>query len=441
MYKLSRYNYFVESGDRMIYLNGMTGNTFSVSQKEHEQMTKLLDDLVLFHARYNSLFNRFKDWGFIISEDLDEIDLLRFRNKQAVFMDKFYRLVINPTEDCVFNCWYCTQHQQNTGRMGNDVIERVKRHIKYMIEVEKVTGFNLDWFGGEPLMYFNEVMYPIAKYAFKLIDKHNLPYNHQATTNAYLVTPAMAEKMREINFKSLQITIDGDEKRHNAIRNVKGAPSFMRIMDNISLLCERIPGIRIVLRLNYDDRTLTVSDMENVFAQIPEQYRNKINLSFQRVWQTIKKRSQTEENERLKDLYQSCLGLGYSPMISNVLQVGSVIRCYGDRFYHTVINYNGKVYKCTAHTNREAGILHDNGAIEWNPEVMSRLFAKATFENDRCLPCKYLPLCLGNCIHKRDDERCALDYDDMSSGFFIREFYNQKVNYIRKNLLKEEPVE
>ena len=37
MYKLSRYNYFVESGDRMIYLNGMTGNTFSVSQKEHEQ--------------------------------------------------------------------------------------------------------------------------------------------------------------------------------------------------------------------------------------------------------------------------------------------------------------------------------------------------------------------------------------------------------------------
>jgi uncharacterized protein len=438
MYKVSKYNYFVASDERMIYLNGMTGNSFSVSQKEHENLSKLFDDLALFHSRYTSVFKRFKEWGFIVSEDLDELGLIRFRNKQAVFMDKSYRLVLNPTEDCIFNCWYCTQHGQNTGKMGKDVIERVKKHIRYMIENEKVTGFTLDWFGGEPLIYFDDVIYPIAKYALKLIKKHNLPYHQQATTNGYLITPAMVEKMKEVNFKSFQITIDGDEKRHDAIRNVKGAPTFKKIIENVVLLCDTIPEIKIVLRLNYDNRTLVKSNMEAVFFQIPEHHRSKINLSFQRVWQTIDRRSRDEENPQLKELYEMAVGLGYSPLISNALHVGERIRCYGDRFYHTVINYNGKVYKCTARTAKEAGILHDTGYIEWNPEVLSRLFAKATFENEKCLECKYLPICLGNCIHRLNDDRCILDYDDMSADFFIREFHHRKMDFIRQNYLKNE---
>lgn len=440
MYKLSKYNYFVESGERVIYMNGMTGDTFSVSKNEHENLMKLFEDLVMFHSHYNSLFNRFKDWGFIISEDLNEVDLLRFRNKQAVFQDKFYRLVINPTEDCVFNCWYCNQHTQNSGKMERTVVEKIKKHILYMIEEEKVTGINLDWFGGEPLMYFDEVIYPIAKFTLNLVKKHKLPFQHQATTNGYLITPEMVKKMKELNFKSLQITIDGDEKRHNTIRNVNGKPSFKRIMENISLLCEQIPDLRIILRLNYDEKTLLSGDLAKVFELIPSQYRSRIRPSFQRVWQTIKKRDRQDEYLDLKELYHAVSDLGYEPMVSNALQVGAMTRCYGDRFYHTVINYNGKVYKCTAHTNQEAGKLHDSGFIEWKPEVMSRLFSKATFENAQCLQCKFLPMCLGNCIHKMNSEKCALDFDDLSSDFFIKEYYNQKMNHIKKNFQKEKQL-
>jgi uncharacterized protein len=120
-------------------------------------------------------------------------------------------------------------------------------------------------------MYFNEVMMPISEYGRKAASKNNIPFVNQITTNAYLIDEVMVKKMKDIQLRTFQITIDGDEKRHNKIRNAKGAPSFQRIMQNIKLILENIPEASITLRLNYDDSTLMVSELDNVFSLIPEQ--------------------------------------------------------------------------------------------------------------------------------------------------------------------------
>jgi uncharacterized protein len=430
MYKLSKYNYFVEYGQRIIYFNGLTGLFFSVSQKEHEKLESLFNDLISFQIQYSSMFYRLKAWGFIVNENTDEIDIIRYRNRQAVFMNKFYRLTVNPTLDCVFNCWYCNQHTQNVGGMKTDVVEKVKKHIGIMVKDEKITGLFLDWFGGEPLMYFDEVVYPVAKYAFELIEQYNLPHVHHATTNAYLITPKMAKKMKEIKLNKFQITIDGDEKRHNTIRNVNGKPSYKRIMDNIALLCETIPDVSITLRLNYDNATLHKSDMQAVYEQIPQQYRNKIKLDFQRVWQTYDNNSAGHKpNEPLRELEKDVAAMGYSYTLSNVFSIGQSIRCYADRFFHAVINYDGKIYKCTAHLDLDkmAGILQDSGVIKWDEHIISALYSKATFENEKCLNCKHLPICLGQCIQKMRTNKCMMDNSDISYEQFIINVYNQKM--------------
>jgi uncharacterized protein len=318
MYKVSRYNYFIEYRRRIICFNGFTGMVFSVSQKEHEKLKELFNDLISFQIQYGSVFHRMKTLGFIVPEDVDEIDKIRYKNKQSVFLNKFYRLIINPILDCIFNCWYCNQHTQNKGGMKPEVVEKIKKHINVMVKDEKITGLYLDWFGGEPLMYFDEIVYPVAQYAFELIEQYNLPHVHHATTNAYLITPSMAEKMKEIKLNSFQITIDGDEKRHNTIRNINGKQSYRRIMDNIILLCETVPDIKIILRLNYDNATLNRSDMQAVYEQIPQHYRNKIRLDFQRVWQTYDNtNSKQKPNAPLRELEKDVASMGYSyPMCS-----------------------------------------------------------------------------------------------------------------------------
>ena len=433
MYKLSNYNYFTAYEQRVICLNGITGRMFSVSSQEYENLKELFSDLITFQIQYGSVFNRFKEWGFIVDENTDEIDIVRFRNKQSVMSNKFYRLIINPTVECIFNCWYCSQHKNDTGGMKEDVMEKVKKHIDFMFERERITGFYLDWFGGEPLMYFDEVMYPLAQYGLEKVKQHNLPFFQHVTTNAYLINPEMVEKMKEIQLKSFQITIDGDEKRHNSIRNIHGRPTFRRIMDNIVLLCEQIPDVNVILRLNFDEKTLSAANMVDVFDLIPEQYRRNISIDFQRVWQT--KKSEMPDNPVLLDLYQQSDRLGYRVGVPGGFELGRRAKCYADRYFHSVINYDGKVYKCTLYMQKESGILHDNGVIEWDNQTLVELYSKATFENDRCLACKCLPLCLGPCSQIAKSKTtlpCNLDMTEISMNNFIIETYKRKKEYSDK---------
>lgn len=40
-----------------------------------------------------------------------------------------------------------------------------------MLEVEKIESLHLDWFGGEPFMYFSQVISPLSNYAKNGFDK------------------------------------------------------------------------------------------------------------------------------------------------------------------------------------------------------------------------------------------------------------------------------
>ena len=106
MYQLSFYNYYVNNGDRTIYFNSISGQIFSVSEQEHIFLQNQFNDLISFELEYNSVFKKFVDWEFITDMERDQKDVIRLINHKKVFLDKTYRLVINPTLECNFRCWY-----------------------------------------------------------------------------------------------------------------------------------------------------------------------------------------------------------------------------------------------------------------------------------------------------------------------------------------------
>jgi len=438
MYKLSNYNYFIPYSDRIIFFNGLSGHNFSTSEKEYQFLKEQFTDPVSFKNQYSSVFNKFKEWGFIIDEQKDELDFIRLRNRLAVFSNKNYYLVINPTLDCNFNCWYCYEKHPK-GYMSETTIDLIKKHIQWMIEYEKIDGLHLGWFGGEPLMYFNKVMYPIAKYSQEITEKYKLNFQHSITTNAYLINAKMVEKFKETQLNLFQITIDGDEKRHDSVRNVKGRPTFQKIMKNINLLCEKLDNIRITLRINYDTETLERCNMEGVLSMIPQEYRKKITVNLQRVWQTFT--GNDPENESRIDLYKISDRLGYRKcFISNMFSVNNTHKCYVDRFYHTEINYDGKIYRCTArdYTDEQVkGVLMEDGRIEWDIDKLAKQYGKATFENDMCIACKHLPICNGLCSQKMLEtapenlkSACALGSSEVTPESFIIDLYEKKMKKI-----------
>lgn len=95
----------------------------------------------------------------------------------------------------------------------------------------------------------------------------------------------------------------------------------------------------------------------------------------------------------------------------------SFIPCYVNKKYYNAINFNGNVVKCTAcndlYEPDPKGQLMDDGTIMWRDEYDKRC-QEATFENERCLTCKKLPVCMGLCPrdHLAGLTKCKYDAED-----------------------------
>ena len=68
-----------------------------------------------------------KDNGFLIDDDYDEIDFLRYANKKYCTMNDVLQLTIAPTMDCNCKCTYCFE-KPHPGKMTDDTIEIKGRH-------------------------------------------------------------------------------------------------------------------------------------------------------------------------------------------------------------------------------------------------------------------------------------------------------------------------
>ncbi|MDR1542884.1 MAG: radical SAM protein [Prevotellaceae bacterium] len=400
-YKTSNYNYLIDYNNKKLLFNGITGAGFCMSLDEYELLFPLLSDLSQFKENYPEDFLRLKELGYIVDEDFDEITYLKYKNREAVFLNKDYRLVINPTLECTFNCWYCYE-KHPIGFMNADTIERVKNHLMLKIKNKEITSLNLSWFGGEPLMYYYEVILPLAKFAQKVCLENDVRYYSSITTNAYLIDEQMIDSFNDINMKGFQITLDGGRDRHNKIRNHNGQPSYDIILKNINLLCEKIDKIDIIMRINYDEKTLKLKGIDEILTDVKQENRDKIHINLQRVWQTFSKKHTI--NADLLKFIEKAKELGYKYASNNGgLTVGEYHTCYVSRINHLEINYDGKIYKCTARGYDDeyiVGEMLNNGAIKWNNKKICKVYATPAFDNEMCLKCIYLPICSGPCPQK-----------------------------------------
>lgn len=435
MYKTSKYNYFVEYQDKVIWFNGISGSIVALKQKKAEVLKILLTDLTSFKKTHPSLFEKFKNWHFITHQDSNELNVIRYMNRMSVY-NSHTHITINPTRNCNFSCWYCVQPREKQ-LMSEDVLNRIKQHITGLVSRKEIRSLALSWFGGEPLLGFNKIIYPLSSYCKELFAENNLLLEQQITTNASLINEAMIKKMQEINLNNFQITLDGDEERHNKIRTINGKPTFKTILHNINLICNGISNPDITLRINYDDKTLD-GNITAIFNSIPEEYRRFIAVNFQPVWQTIKQKTKFQENSKRVALqeYTNQLGFKHFP-ISNFLSVGDWTSCYVDKHNFRHIDFDGKVYKCTAREYSDKlqfGELTENGTLNWDMDKISKMYGKSTFENEMCLKCKHLPLCKGPCsqkIYETPVEKlpniCLLKQPEVKVETFIIDLYKNSI--------------
>lgn len=400
MYKESTYNIIVPYGEDYVLLyNSLSNAVCLLSTDEYEVISSLLKNLTEFETSYYDLFCQMKEDGYIVEKSFDELSYIRFQNRVKIYSNQGLHITINPTLDCNLTCWYCSTEfakAVHSGSMSRDLVEAIKKHIYNQIIKAKIPALHLDWFGGEPLMYFKEVIEPIAEYAKQLCEQNNVKFTQHATTNAVLMEESMIKRMSELGFTSFQIPLDGNKSHHDKIKFTSDKRgTFSRVIANINMLAEVIPNVNIILRINYDKKTLY--GISDVIPLLSDNSKQHIIVDFQKVWQVTCDDNDREQLAKMKQLFAEN-GLNSEYWAYHPHQF---YRCYSDRLHHYAINYDGRIFKCTAQDygdDKSIGQLNLDGTISIKYALLSKMLAQATFENDRCLSCKRLPICMGPCM-------------------------------------------
>lgn len=342
--------------------------------------------------------------SIMLDDDLCEEKVVLLQNMHAKYSGSSARVTIMPTLNCNFSCWYCYEHHHESV-MSDECIVSALAFCEKLIG-SGVKHFQLDWFGGEPLLYFNDIVYPMSLKIMRMCEKRGVEFMHSITTNGYLIDDDVIEKMKEVGLASFQITLDGGPRYHNRTRFAKtDRETFATIVGNITKLCRAVDGIDMTVRINYTPHNIcSLGDIASVF---PEDVRNRISVCPQLVWQF--KNGINATTDKIRDILALFKAKGYRPHINRLCSYP----CYAENMSQFVINYDLSVFKCTA---RDFNHKYSVGCIsdgEFIPNAnYFNYVSPPDYLSGKCKECEMLPSCLCRCVQKRvegQDFHCDKD--------------------------------
>lgn len=282
MYKTSLYNLFVPYKDKIVYANLLQETSFLLSPAEDERIQQQLNDPISFELGYPSVFARFKDWGFIVDDRIDEFALFRQRVIKRFYQNRNCHLVIHTGEESDMQLPRPVLRVQPTANKETGWLDGLKKHITCLVKQEKIESLCLEFTGGEPFLQFHSLIEPLCRYARQQCK--DIPFSAQVETNG-LAFLSCCRLFGPLGIGSIKLTLEANERRHDKIRHEKGVPTFRRICANIVTACKSVPTLHCLVQFDYDS-TDDPKELQRVLDSFPASIRNQITLSFNRTNQT-----------------------------------------------------------------------------------------------------------------------------------------------------------
>ncbi len=399
----SRYNVRATAEDgRLVLWNTLSGKLTVFEAGDRPVVLELLQKAGIESPKEN-VVAYLADRGYLVHRGVDE-----FRQFQQLFGQQHYRtdaleLILMPSEDCNFRCTYCYEDFAR-GTMTPAVREGVKNLVRKRIK--RLSRLHVSWFGGEPL-YGWEAVEDLAPFFVEIADEHEVPFGAHMTTNGYLLTPEVADKLFAWRIRHFQVTLDGLPEHHDHSRIGRdGSPTFARIFDNLKALARREESFFVVLRVNFDP--VSAPGMPRFIDMLAEEFHDdpRFGLGLHAVskWGGPNDAQLDvcggDESERIRrDIMAQAKrqGLNFGSL-RDATRMGSQV-CYAARPYNFLIGATGKVMKCTIVLDKDdynvVGQLTPEGDLELNADRMA-LWTEPAFEQDaQCRKCVMVPTCQG----------------------------------------------
>jgi uncharacterized protein len=417
-YILSKYNHFNIYNDSIVVgMNLFEQKIFAIEVRKYKQLILYKDNLEKLYELESAFFSAMLKLRIINTQEHDNniYEIIIFENRKRVFNSDSYNLMILPTLNCNFNCWYCYEEDRPKRIMNQETVEATIKFIQNTIENKSY--FILDWYGGEPLLCYKSVIEPISHTVKDICDKNGVYLESKITTNGYLLTNKMLSLFKKINIQTIQITLNGPSKIHNKIRYQAGtSDSYERIVNNIIMLLEDLKLKVFILRINFSKEYF--DSISEIIDSFPFHLRKYIFVLIRQIEQDIEtgRVSFEQIGKKLAEFQRE--GYSIESRVYQYINTGRVA-CDSDLSNHAIINYDGRIFKCHSvnfEKTVEDGFLTEDGFIEWKEEAVFPVLNKIPYDNTICKNCLYLPICIGLCSYRikyfinniKQKENCVL---------------------------------
>lgn len=406
-YKPSIYNHFVEKGDQVWGVNFRSSALVRLSPEQYRGVRHILDGQPIPENSefLQTLRNDLIKGKFLISSKLDEIELLRAKNRASRFGSHGLTLIVAPTLRCNFACEYCYV-DLNANKMKPD--DRVKLGKFWDKKLPENTGGAVVWTGGDPSLAM-DVVEDLSLRFIESCERKHCGYKADLITNGYLLNEKMRAHLKNSRIERLQVSLDGSREFHDASRYLPNRnPTYDKIMHNVEESCEEF---KIFLRVNVDAKN--AAHIPNLFDDLEMRgLAGKVWVYFAHV---------DDVNENSASYHDSCLSLEeYAkveaslvrlalqrkfPLGGRVMSKPVMTFCGANSLNYYVIDSHANLLKCY-HDFGQAdrlgiGKIGDDGnEIVTNPYNLLKWLGWDPFEITECRDCKVLPLCMGGCSHK-----------------------------------------
>lgn len=274
-------------------------------------------------------------------------NMLEIKDIAPYLNNDIQNLIIFPTEQCNFRCYYCYENYQN-GRMSLETIYSVKKLLD--MKAPYLRLLIISWFGGEPLIA-SDIVLEISKYAFDLSKKYNFIFKSNITTNGYELTSNLFFNLCKSGISTYQISLDGPQKVHDKTRVLSnGKGSFDKIWNNIKKIHNSNENVIVILRIHIDEDKLPYiyELIDRINLELKGDNRFKV---FFKAISTLGGANDSKlkiiPSKKMWDIINDFNAMLYNENI----YFNSVTSCYASHPNSLIVRSTGEISKCTVALN------------------------------------------------------------------------------------------
>jgi uncharacterized protein len=399
----SRYNFHLAlEGGRRVVSNLFTGETETINAATWETYLAPGAQYDVPAAAVPDVAQDLFDWGFLVSQSIDEIERIRVYFQEIRYSIVGLRVLIAPTLACNLRCSYCFERGVRGSaamrRMSTETAEAVCAFVEQACEKKQDVVVN--WFGGEPLMRM-DIIGLISERLLRSLRRSKIGYLGQLTTNGVLLTRDVVRRLCAWKVSECQLTVDVPSTNK---RDARGRPVLDLQLDHAAEAAEQL---KIKLRVNVGKDS--EAEFDALYAALTARGLHK---TLDRVHMTLVlstecggeacggsflERRASPAMFRREHAKMRSLGIPFRAPVPT-----SSKPCGATCIDQMLIDPQGFLYKCP----NDLGMPERAYAsvVAGRPVQARNLLPWLTydwFSHEECRGCPLLPRCAGGCPHKR----------------------------------------